>query len=126
MGKKLHVQKREIYKRPPVIGIPAGHRSQRETGLATQTVTELGVPDATPQYLPVQQYQVQSLPAAPALHYYNNVRTDKMDSERRFPILNPVIPVVPPFHFMDYHNHVSSPRQGKPPELTRSNSMVQM
>jgi len=126
MGKKLHVQKREIYKRPQAVGIPAGHRSQRETSLTAQNVTERGVPNTTPQYLPVQQYQFQSLPVAPVQQYFNNIRMDKMDSERRFSAPNPMIPLAPQFHVMNYHNHVSSPRHGRPAELTRSNSTVQV
>ncbi|PWW79997.1 hypothetical protein C7212DRAFT_274575, partial [Tuber magnatum] len=31
MGKKLYVQKREIHRQPQPIGVPAGHRSRRET-----------------------------------------------------------------------------------------------
>ena len=109
MGKKLHVQKREIHRRPQIIGVPAGHRSQRETSLTTQGITERGVPNTTPQYPLVQQYQFQPLAIGSTPPYSNSIRMDKMDPERRFSITNPMIPVVPQFHVMNYHNHVSSP-----------------
>jgi len=123
---KDSVSRREIYKRPQSIGIPARHRGQRETSLTAQNVSESGVPNTTLQYLPVQQYQFQSLPVAPVQQYFNNIPMDKMDSERRFSTHNPMIPIAPQFHVMNYHNHVSSPSHGRPAELTRSNSTVQL
>jgi len=126
MGKKLHVQKREIHRRPQVIGVPAGHRSQRETSLTARAIAEGGVPNTAPQYPLVQQYQFQPLAVASTPHYSNSIHMDKMDPERRFSIANPVIPVAPQFHVMNYHNHVSSPPHCRPSELTRGNSMIQM
>ncbi|KAG0638092.1 hypothetical protein HOY80DRAFT_196424 [Tuber brumale] len=108
MGKKLHVQRREMHKKPQVIGVPAGHRNQRETILATQTITEPEVPNKTSQYPPAQQYQFQAGPLAPTPYYSNGTHMDQMDPEHRFSNSNPVIPVMPQFRVMNYHNHYGS------------------
>ncbi|KAG0129262.1 hypothetical protein HOY82DRAFT_415111 [Tuber indicum] len=108
MGKKLHVQRREVYRKPQVVGVPAGHRNQRETILATQTITEPEISNTALQYPPVQQYQFQTGPLAPAPQYSNGIQMDQMDPERGFSIANPVIPVMPQFHVMNYHNHYGS------------------
>ncbi|CUS15696.1 unnamed protein product [Tuber aestivum] len=104
----IAAEQREIHYKPQTIGIPAGHRYKRETSLTTEAITEPEVPNKIPQYPLVQQYQFQGVSLAPTLHYSNSIHMDQMDPERHFSIASPVIPVIPQFHVMNYHNHYGS------------------
>ncbi|RPA90237.1 hypothetical protein L873DRAFT_1795601 [Choiromyces venosus 120613-1] len=108
MGRNLHVQKREIHKKPQFIGVPGGYRNQQETNLTTQTSTEPEIPIMSPQYPLYQEYHFQAVPLAPTLNYPCSIPTGQMEPERRYSVANPMIPIMPQFHVMNYHNHYGS------------------